>query len=548
MPLRSNISPRRPAANAAELRARYLLLPLLAAMSVLTAGEARGQSVDGAPGVPRIVVNILIDQLRSDYLEAFMPLYGEDGFKRLLREGRVYTQAEYPSAGVDVASAAATVATGSAPASHGITARRWIDRKTLRPVFCVDDGNYAGTGTSADHSSPANLSVSTVGDELKMASDGKALVYAIAPMREAAILTGGHAADAALWIDDQNGGWCSSSYYGKLPEWVDRCNSTGVMNSRLEGVTWIPSSAKVGAFSYFLRGVSKNPFEHKFKGMDRYTDFKTSALVNTEVGNAAVACLQNTDLGIDWVTDQLAVTFYAGNYEHRPVGMAPTELQDTYVRLDKALAGLIDAVHRKVGLQNALFVLTSTGYTDEDNYNLKEYRVPTGTFDMRRATALLNMYLVAVYGQGNFVEACYGRQFYLNHSLIESKQLNLAEVMARAQEFLLQLSGVKDVYTSTRLMLGAWTPGISRIRAGYHPRCSGDLLVEVMPGWHYVNEDTRENFLVRDAYISYPVIFFGHTTQSEKIETLVSVDRIAPTLSKAMRIRAPNACGKAPLF
>lgn len=544
----SDISQRRPAAAATELRTRYLLLPLLAAMSVLAAREARGQSTEGSPDVPKMVVNILIDQLRSDYLEAFMPLYTEDGFKRLMREGRVYTQAEYPSAGVDIASATATVVTGCAPASHGITARRWIDRKTLRPVFCVDDANYTGTGSASTPSSPVNLSVSTIGDELKMASDGKALVYAIAPMREAAILSGGHAADAALWIDDQNGGWCSSSYYGSLPEWVERRNANSAMSARLEGVTWYPSSAGVGAYNYFLRGLSKKPFEHKFKGMDRYTDFKTSALVNTEVAGTAIACLQETDLGLDWVTDQLAVTFYAGNYEHRPTGQAPTELIDTYVRLDKAIASLIDAVHRKVGLQNALFVVTSTGYTDEDNHNLKEYRVPTGTFDMRRASALLNMYLVAVYGQGNFVEACYGRQFYLNHQLIETKQLNLAEVMSRSQDFLLQLSGVKDVYTSTRLMLGAWTPGISRIRAGYHPRCSGDLLVEVMPGWHCVNEDTHENILVREAYVAYPLIFFGHNTQSRKIETVTGVDRIAPTLSKAMRIRAPNACGQAPLF
>ena len=535
-----------PAINGGDLRTRCLLLSLLAAMSVLSPSEAKAQTENGN-GMPKLVVNILVDQLRSDYLEAFMPLYGEDGFKRLMREGRIYSQTDYPSSHTDIASAAATVATGSAPSRHGIISSQWLDRKTLRPTFCVDDATYEGTGTTTDKSSPANLSTSTVSDELKMATDGQALVYAIAPMREAAILSGGHAADAAIWIDDQNGGWCSSSYYGSLPAWVDMCNTGSAMSSKLKGLTWMPSSEQVGTFSYFLTGGAKEPFTHKFKGDDRYTDFKTSGLVNVEVANTAIACLENTPIGADNITDLLAVTFYAGSYEHRPASIAPMEIQDTYVRLDKALADLISAVGRKIGVQNALFVLTSTGYTDEENHDFRKFRIPTGTFDMRRASALLNMYLVAVYGHGNFVEACYGTHFYLNHRLIE-KQLNLANVLDRTQDFLLQLSGVKDVYTSNRLMLGAWTSGLNRIRAGYNPRCSGDVMVEVMPGWRHVNEDTREDRLVRDSYIPYPIIFFGHTIQGEKIETPVTVDRIAPTLSKAMRIRAPNACGVAPLF
>ena len=201
-----------------------------------------------------------------------------------------------------------------------------------------------------------------------------------------------------------------------------------------------------------------------------------------------------------------------------------------------------------MGEKNALFVLTSTGYTDEANIDLTKYRIPTGTFDMRKAAALLNLYLVAIYGQGNFVEACLGTQIYLNHKLVDQKQLNLAEVLERTQDFLLQLEGVKDVYTSTRLLQGAWTPGISRIRAGYNQQCSGDVMIEVAAGWHYVNSDTRENQLVRESYISYPIIFYGVGVKAEKTETPITVDRIAPTLSKAMRIRAPNACALAPLF
>lgn len=252
-------------------------------------------------------------------------------------------------------------------------------------------------------------------------------------------------------------------------------------------------------------------------------------------------------IGTDDVTDYLAVTLYAGNLDHRTVSERPMELQDTYVRLDQALAQLIRSVEQKVGRNRALFVVTSTGYADEETADLSKYRIPTGIFDVERAAALLNMYFVAVYGQGQYVESTFGTQIYLNHKLVEEKQINLAEMLERAQDFLLQLSGVKDVYTSSRLLQGAWTPGISRMRGGYNPRYSGDVLIEVAPGWHYVNKSTRENQLVRESYIPFPIIFLGEGFKAESVSSPVTIDYIAPTLSKAMRIRAPNACSVAPL-
>ncbi len=528
---------------------RRLLVSLLAVMTVLSASGVRPAEPSAVQGgVPKVVVSILIDQLRADYLEAFMPLYGEGGFKRLLSEGRVYAQADYPMARPDAASAAATFSTGAAPSSHGIIARKWLDRSTLRPVFCVSDGECAGLGGTTDRFSPQYLGVSTIGDELKVASEGKAIVYAIAPTAEAAILTAGHAADGAVWIDNATGQWCSTSYYNGLPTWGTVRNSYYALSEQLKTTVWEPSSDLVGNFSYFLSGGLKEPFCHRFKGDSRFADFKTSGLVNSEIAATAVACLNGTVVGTDNISDYLAVTFYAGNYKHGAVSESPMELQDTYVRLDDALSRLLTAVEEKVGQDNALFVLTSTGYTDETTADLSKYRIPTGTFDMDRAAALLNMYLTAIYGQGVYVEASFGTQLYLNHKLIEDKQLNLAEVQERTQDFLMQLSGVKDVYTAQRLLLGAWTPGISRIRAGYNPQYSGDITIEVAAGWRYVSQTTRENQLVRESYISYPIIFFGVGVKAEKLDQLVTVDRIAPTLSKAMRIRAPNACAVAPLY
>ncbi len=520
-----------------------LLVSLLTAMTVLSAPSASAAGT----GVPRVVVSILVDQLRTDYMNAFMPLYGQEGFVRLLREGRLYTQAEYPHYRPDRASAAATFSAGTTPYNHGIVGERWLSRETLRPVYCVDDKTYPGLQTK-DCSAPTYLGVSTVGDELKVATEGKSLVYAVAPFRDAAILTAGHAADGAVWIDDRTGLWCSSTYYGKtLPTWASVLNGGGGLAERLKSLTWKPSSDLVGNFSYFLSGGMKKPFAHKFVGDGRFASFKTSGLVNQEVARAAMQCINGTMIGSDDVTDYLAVTLYAGNLDHRTVSERPMELQDTYVRLDQALAQLIHSVEQKVGRDRALFVLTSTGYADEETADLSKYRIPTGTFDVERAAALLNMYFVAVYGQGQYVESSFGTQIYLNHKLVEEKQINLAEMLERAQDFLLQLSGVKDVYTSSRLLQGAWTPGISRMRGGYNPRYSGDVLIEVAPGWHYVNNSTHENQLVRESYIPFPIIFLGEGFKAETVTTPVTIDYIAPTLSKAMRIRAPNACSVAPL-
>lgn len=524
-----------------------MLLSLLVAISATSV--ARGSTTDGqSTAVPRLVVNILVDQLRTDYLEAFMPLYGEEGWKRLLRESLVYDQAQYPLAHPDRACAAATIATGSTPSNHGIVGTKWLDRATLRPVFCVADAAYPGVGATRECASPKYLGVSTIGDELKVATEGKAIVYSIAPNVETAILTAGHAADGAVWIDNQTGRWSSSSYYGNLPTWTNALSARGDLSVRLQDLVWQPTNDLIGNFNYFPSGGMKKPFAHKFRGDSQFADFKTSGLVNAEIANATEACLAHTTIGTDATTDYVAITLYAGNYRHRPVSEMPMEMQDTYVRLDQALAQILRSVERKVGREKALLVLTSTGTCDEETADLAKYRIPTGTFDVRRAADLLNMYLVAVYGQGKWVEATMDNQIYLDHKLIEQKQVNLAEMLERSQDLLLQMSGVKDVYTSQRLMQGAWTPGISRIRAGYHPKYSGDILVEVSPGWHYVNSDNNARSLVRESHIHFPIIFWGQNISGGKANRPVTVDYIAPTLSKAMRIRAPNACNLEPLF
>ena len=528
---------------------RHLLLTLITLLTTL-ASEAEGQtSAINSPrnGVPRVVVNIMIDQLRSDYLEAFSPLYGNDGFKRLLENGCVFNAAEYPLAHPDRASAAATISTGTSAADHGIVGMYWMNRETLRPMFCVEDRSIRGRVTT-DQFSPKWLNVSTISDELKVATDGEARVYSIAPNADEAILAAGHAADFVVWIDDQTGFWASTSYYGNMPVWADYRNSRCSLEQKLKNTVWRPLNNEVGAYSYFLARTPEKPFQHEFKGNRRYISYKTSGLVNDEVAATACMAIETSEIGDDAVTDYLAIGLYAGNFEHKPVSEMPLEIQDTYVRLDRAIAAIINSVEKKTGTEGVLVTLTSTGYTEEESADLSKFRIPTGTFDMTRATSLLGMYLVAVYGQGNYIESTYGTEIYLNHKVLEEKQINISECQSRTQDFLLQLSGVKDVYTSQRLLQGAWTPGISRMRGGFNPQRSGDVSIQVLPGWRIKTTDPNAPVKIsRESYVAFPIIFYGTGVKAEQNPIEASVDRIAPTLSKAMRIRAPNACTKAPL-
>lgn len=520
-----------------------LLLSLIAAMTALSALPASAQ-LAAENRVPRVVVNILVDQLRCDYLQAFAPLYGDDGLRRLLKEGRIYTQAEVPHAGTDRAAAAATVATGAVPSDHGIVGLEWFDRETLRPVFCVDDKETQGVGTLSS-ASPKQLLVTTVGDELKVATEGAALVYAIAPFRDTAVLTGGHAADGAFWIDEATGRWCTASYYGSQPAWIAYRNEQNIIADATRQV-WKPSNAHVGNFNYFLSRGVREPFTHRFESLHAVRDILTSGLVNDEVGEIARLCIENSQLGIDETPDFLALSFYAGTYQHRPVNDVAMEVQDTYVRLDRAIARVLSAIDKKVGLNRALVVLTSTGTSEEETSNLSRYHIPTGTFDVERAAGLLDMYLAALHGAGKYVLGTNGTQLFFDRKLVEEKDLSLSVVLNEAADFLRQLSGVKDVYTASRLTQGAWTPGISRYRAAYNAKRSGDLQLVVSPGWRLKNSIFQQ--LQREGFVPFSIVFLGCGVAAGTINTPVSIDHIAPTLCEAIRIRAPNACLAKPLI
>ena len=523
---------------------KYLYLTLLAVLGFNS--EAIGQE-NLSQAAPRLVISINIDQLRSDYLEAFVPLYTDGGFRKLLSDGLIYTNASYHFSPIDRASAIAAISTGVTPYYNNIVGERWLNRETLRPVYCVDDKKYAGISTN-DASAPTQLSTSTLGDELKVATAGKALVYAIAPFRDAAILSAGHAANGAMWIDDNNGTWCTSSYYSSaIPLWVKAFNGLEAPNNKIDQATWEPINDLVGNFSYFMQTGPQKPFKHKFAGERKFREYKASGMINADITNMALQCMASNAMGADRVTDLLCLTYYAGNYDHLPLTECQMELQDTYVRLDHEIARLIEQAESRIGKDKVLFVITSTGYSDEEQADYANYRIPSGTFYMSRTCNLMNMYFGAIWGQGKYVETFFRNQIFLNHSLLETKKISITDATNRAQEFLAMMSGVRNVYTSLQLLTGN-NEHLLKIRNGFNPENCGDLVIETAPGWKLLNEDTHEQELTRSSFIPFPIIFYGANTSAERVSRPVTTDRIAPTVARAIRIRAPNACSSEPLF
>lgn len=523
---------------------RYLYITLLAILGFNT--DALSQSTQ-SKGTPRLVISITIDQLRTDYLEAFTPLYSEGGFKRLLKDGMVFSNVSYPFAPTDRASAIAAISTGTTPYYNSIVGNRWLNRETLRPMGCVDDPKFTGMLT-AETASPSGLSTSTLGDELKVATGGKALVYAIAPYRDAAVLSAGHAADCALWIDDVYGDWCSSIYYlQNVPSWLKAYNDHYSPGRKISNATWEPTNDISGAYNFYLQTENEKPFKHKFSGYQRFSNYKQSALVNADVTGMALQCITTAGLGSDRVTDLLCLTYYAGSFAHQSMTESQMELQDTYVRLDQELNTLIENTTRNIGAENVLFVITSTGYSEIEPADYNRFRIPTGTLYMSRTANLMNIYLGAIWGQDNYVETIFRNQIFLNHKLLETKKISIGEATGRAQEIIAMMSGVRNVYTSLQL-LTSQSPQLEKIRNAFNPQRCGDIIIEAAPGWKVLNEDTQESEMAVASYTQFPIIIFGAGTQAEHIQTPVTTDRIAPTIARSIRIRAPNACSSEPLF
>ena len=506
------------------MRIKYCLIALLCCASSLFAQKENK--------APKLYVSIVVDQLRTDFLYEFEGLYCDGGFKRLLSSGKVYENVYYAFDNIDRATAVSTLSTGTNPYVSGIVAERWLDRKSLRVVNCVEDKNCKGV-YSNEALSPASLKSITITDEIKRATRGNAIVCSIAPDGDAAVLAGGHAADIVLWKNNMAGYWSSSSYYGLYPSWA------ADMNKKVQGKPrkWTPLF-KTSEYNNFGE-KAPSAFSYSFDGKKNVITYKTTACINDEVNEMAFAFLENSEVGKDDVVDCLALTYYAGNYDGAPMSHRPIEVQDMYARLDRNLAALFDELDKRIGLENVVVSLSSTGYVMENGEENSSYRLPSGTLYSERIQALLNVYLSAKFGKGDYIEGVYGTQLFLDNKLIERMELDKMTVVSQAVEFLKSLDGVEDVFTIYRLG-GMLSPELQFAKNGYNPVGSGDLWLRLMPGWRLVEEELLVSRQVYRSPVMFPVVIYGAGVEHSVVDKLTPANIMATEMARVLRVRRPN--------
>ncbi|MDR1779233.1 MAG: alkaline phosphatase family protein [Tannerella sp.] len=520
---------------------KRLISSLIAILSV-TGVHAQQQA-------PKLVVYITVDQLRGDYLEYFYHTFGDKGFKRLMSEGVVYHNINFGFPNVDQASAFATLFTGAYPCTHGIAGNTVYDFETLKETPSLHDPDFLGNFTR-DNYSPKNLLASTIGDELKIASQDRSEVYSIAPDAASAIISAGHAANGAFWIDNTNGKWATTTYYKNIPWYVERYNNgQESLTKRMPTMTWQPA-LPLDQYKMLPYAQEKPPFSYTFKPgtADCYPRIKTSPFGNKEVNRLVLQFLEYGALGTRTCPDMLAVTYYAGSYYGNMSEEYTKEIQDMYVQLDKDIADLLDATDKKVGLKNTLVVLSGTGYFQSDEEYPEGMQLGGGEFHPARCTALLNMYLMAIYGQKSWVKGYYNNQIYLNHRAIEDDKLDLADFQRKAADFIAEFSGVARVTTDMTLRTGTWNESMADFQLGTYHVGRGDLIISLQPGWAINNDQPGEKVKhTRNNAVRTPLIFFGNGLKPQRIYREVKATEVAPTITYILRIRPPNGCSNIPL-
>ena len=500
-------------------------------------------------GRPQLVLGIVVDQLRSDYIELLQSYFGERGFNRLLREGAYFENVDFNCANLDVASGTALVMSGAYPNINGIPQALIFDPSTKKATPVLTDAQCMGNFTN-ETLSPVALTLSTLADEVRVNNDGLGLVHAIAPDAQQAIILAGHAANSAFWINDVDGKWSTSTFYKDVPQCLKTRNYSQPLSNRLNTMAWEPALALERYVDIpEARRFYKFRYNYPDNDKNRYRAFKQSALVNEEVTSVAIDYINNLKLGSRGQLDMLNIGYTAAPYEYSKDADNRFELHDTYIRLDAQLERLFDAVDKSVGMNNVVVFVTSTGYYTDGRPVDAKYNIPSGEFYPDRAISLLNMYLMAIYGNGQWVNGYYNRHFYLNRTLIKDKNIDLSEIRAKSSEFLRQMSGVKAAYTYEEILNNPVNEDLKELNRVMVPTLQGDVVIKVTAGWSIVETLNAQSKVthVRDNAVTVPAFILAPQVKSQRITGAIDATFLAPTVSRILRIRSPNAARYMPL-
>ena len=530
-------------------------------MALLGCGTASAQQSNAAAiERPKLVVGIVVDQMRWDYLYRYQKRYTDGGFKRLLGEGISCENTMIPYVPSVTAIGHTCIYTGSVPSIHGIAGNNFV--KDGKKVYCTDDDSVKPVGTTSETGlmSPRNLWTSTIGDEMKIASNGRAKVVGVALKDRASILPAGHNPDGAFWFDDQTGCFITSSYYmDRLPKWVEAFNGKRLpeqylsqkWNTLYPKNTYAESTTDENEYENGIREGVKATLPLNLPAL--YKKYGYGIIRNTPFGNSltldmAKAAIDGEQLGADDETDLLAVSCSSTDYIGHQVGTHAIETEDMYLRLDKAIADFLAYLDSKVGKGNYLVFLSADHGAMNNAAFLQDCHIPAGSWDASATAKKLNHVLAKEYPEaGDIVKTVMNYQVFFNRDVIKSKQLDFDNIK---QTVINQLKEDTSVLYACD-MAKASTESIPeevkfRIINGYNRERSGDVVIVLKPNFYAHGMKGTDHGAWNSYDTHIPLVFMGWGIKHGATTKQTFMTDIAPTIAAMLHVQAPNGCvGKA---
>ena len=517
---------------------------------------------------PKLVVGIVVDQMRQEYLYRFYDKFGEKGFKRLMNDGFMLQNAHYNYVPTVTGPGHASVYTGSTPAIHGIIGNEFYDKKAKKFVNCVEDSTRKAVGSSSSDGdvSPARMLSSTVTDELKLFTQKRSKVIGMSIKDRGAVLPAGHMANAAYWYDGKSGQFITSTYYvSTLPDWVAKFNAQKLPEKYLsqDWNTLYPIE------KYTESGPDDTPYERKFSGQSKSTfPYKVSNLRvkgsyeflgNTPYADDfltefAKAAITNEQLGKDNDTDFLCISYSTTDAVGHRTGPNSVEVEDMYIRLDKNLEDLLAQLDKEVGINKYTVFLTADHAVADVPQYLKDNKMPAGYFSEGQLKTRLDSYMNAAFPGKNYIENISNGQIFLNHDLFNQDPRNGAIEMLIVTEMigkvLMTMDGVAGYYTADMIRDANYTDGGIKglVTRGYNFKRSGDIIISLEPGWFdssSLQGTTHGSPYTYDTNV--PALFYGFGIKKGSSVRYHPITDIAPTISALLRIKYPSGCTGQPV-
>lgn len=534
---------------------KFLIAPLFFAVLIGRAQKPVKES--SAISHPKLVVGIVVDQMRWDYLTRYYPLFqANGGFRRMLGDGFSFDNTQIPYVPTVTACGHTCVYTGSIPALHGIVGNNWWDNRLQKGMYCSEDKSVKGVGSKTEEDgqmSPKNMLTTSVCDELRLASNFASKVIGIAIKDRGAILPAGHSANAAYWYESKTGNFISSTYYmNELPGWVQQFNGRKLPDSlyRLGWKTALPvatyslySSADDKAYESKPFGKEALGFPYdlsKFVGKD-YSKISSTPWGNTLTAEMAKAAVLAEKLGQGSATDFLAVSFSSPDYIGHSFGPNSWENADDYVRLDQELGKFFQFLDAQLGAKSYTVFLTADHAVAHIPGYLKENRIPGGLLDMSGMMKDMNLQIKQRYGIDNAIASIMNEQVYLSRKRMDTSKADVVEIKNFIVQYLLKEENITHAFSSDDVLITPLPKVIREMYAnGFHPSRSGDVSFIPKPGYFIGGSTgtTHGSPFQYDTHI--PLLWYGWGIKKGSSNKMVYMTDIAPTVAALLRIQAPN--------